>query len=99
MLQALHTQIQNITTIEIDLERYFFFIGTKTGSVHFYEYSDEDLTNIVINKKYEIKTEKTVSVTDIKYTQKREILIGLSNGSVAVYYHDDNYPECNLFIY
>jgi hypothetical protein len=87
-----------LTALEVDFERKFLFIGNKAGMVQFYEFYDGDsfkkTSNFELDKKLEIKVGH--KITCIKYTQKKEILIGLGNGSIAIYSHEANNPECKL---
>jgi len=48
-----------------------------------------------MKKLLEIKTNSKLKINALKYTSKKELLVGMSNGSVAVYSHDKVYPECN----
>jgi hypothetical protein len=94
----LHTNLGAITALEVDFDRRYLFVGNKTGVVHFYEYYDGDsfkkTSNFELDKKFEIKVGH--KIVAIKYNQKKEIMIALGNGSVAIYSHELNYPECKL---
>jgi hypothetical protein len=84
-----------ITALEVDLDKNMLFIGNKNGLLYHFEYSDylTRTDNINIKKKLELNLEG-VKITAIKHNQKNEIMIALGNGSVAVYTHDTENPEC-----
>ncbi len=87
-----------ITALEVDLENSIFFIGNRYGKVYYFEYSDylSRSDNINIRKKLELDLDG-IKVTAIKYNNKNEIILALGNGSIAVYSHDTENPECNKF--
>ncbi len=85
-------------------------IGNKNGVVISYDLENynekiipqyQNMSNINIKKKLEIKTDPNIKIMGIKINHKKEILICLSNGSIAIYSHEENYPECinNLFMF
>jgi hypothetical protein len=96
VVQALHTNLGVVTALEVDFDRKFLFIGNKAGVVNFYEYYDGEsfkkTSNFEFESKFEIKTGHKIKA--IKYNAKKEILIALGNGSVAVYSHELANPEC-----
>jgi hypothetical protein len=80
-----------------------FFIGNKSGVVHGYKLENynekiipqyELMSNIKIKQYLEIKSDSNVKINAIFLTGKKEILIAFSNGSVAVYSHETDNPEC-----
>jgi hypothetical protein len=97
VIQALHTNLTYITALEVDLDKSVFFVGNKYGKVYYFEYSDY-LTrsdNVNITKKLELNVDG-IKITAIKYNHKNEIILALGNGSIAVYTHDSEHPECNI---
>ena len=93
----------NISVIDFDLEKNILLVGNKTGVVICYQLENYDekiipqyqnLSNIVMKKLLEIKTNSKLKILALKYTNKKELLVGMSNGAVAVYSHDKVYPEC-----
>lgn len=58
----------------------------------------QNMSNINVKKKLEIKTGPHLKVTSIKFTSKNEIIISFSNGGVAIYSHEATYPECKIII-
>ena len=55
------------------------------------------MSNINFKQKFEIKIDPSIKITDVKMNNKSEILVSLSNGSIAIYSHEQNCPECNIF--
>ncbi len=93
----------NVSVSELNLDHNIFIVGNKSGTVLCYQLDDYDektvpqyqnMSNIDFKKKLEIKTNPNLKVNCVKYTAKNELLVGLSNGSVAVYSHDKSNPEC-----
>ncbi len=56
----------------------------------------ELMSNIRIKNYLEIKHDSKVKINAIELTGKKEILIAMSNGSVAVYSHETDNPECKI---
>jgi hypothetical protein len=108
VIQALHNQIHGISTIEFDKEKNILFIGSQNGQVISYKLENYDekiipqyslMSNITFNKTLEIKTDANLKITCIRLNSKNEILLSLSNGAVAIYSHEEKYPECNKIFY
>ena len=107
VLQALHNQFVNISVINFDLNKNILLAGNKNGIIICYELDNynekiipqnQNLSNIVMKKIHEIKTNKSLKIFALKYTCKKELLVGMSNGSIAVYSHDKIYPDVYNFI-
>ena len=105
ILQALHNQLVNITILDFDVDKNILLVGNKSGIVISYELENynekiipqyQNLSNITMKKVLEIKTHSSIKIQALKYTNKNELLVGMSNGSVAVYSHDKTYPECKF---
>jgi hypothetical protein len=103
IVQALHNQLPFITALEFNLDRNILLIGNKTGIVISYELDNYNYSEKILNagtisinmkKKLEIKTDPNLKITAMKVTGKNEILISLSNGSIAIYSHETENPEC-----
>ncbi len=103
VIQALHNQILGITTIEFEKDKNILFIGNQNGHVISFKLENYDekiipqyhlMSNIVFNKTLEIKTDQNLKITGIILTSKNEILISFANGAVAIYSHEETYPEC-----
>lgn len=85
--------------MEVNFAKQYLFIGNKQGCVTTYQlenYNEKlfSCSNILIKKTLEIKTDPNLRITAVKLSNKNELLIALSNGSIAVYSHDEKYPEC-----
>jgi len=87
----------------VDLNRNILCIGNKFGIAVVYEIENynekiipqyENMSNINIKRSFEIKLDTNLKITDIKVNNKKEIIISLSNGSIAIYSHREDYPEC-----
>ena len=63
-------------------------------TVFIFELNEEDRNNLSLIKKIELNLDSSIKIKSVKFTLRNEILISLSNGSIAVYSHDDEYPEC-----
>lgn len=105
ILQALHNQLVNISILDFDFDKNNLLVGNKSGIVICYELENynekiipqyQNMSNINMKKILEIKTHPSIKIQSIMYTNKNELLIGMSNGSVAVYSHDKTYPECKI---
>jgi len=82
--------------MELNLDKNFIFLGNSEGRVIFYDFNDEEINNITLNKRLDIQTEQKLRVTKINYNiNKNFLIISFSNGSTAIYAHDEEYPECN----
>lgn len=85
--------------MELNLDKNFIFLGNNEGRILFYDFNDEDINNITFNKRFEITSEQKLKVTKINYNvNKNYLIVSFSNGSTAIYAHDEEYPECNLYI-
>lgn len=54
------------------------------------------MSNIKIKKYLEFSSDSKIRVVSIKLSNKKEIIVGFSNGSVGVYSHERENPECKL---
>jgi len=59
-----------------------------------FELNETDKDNILLSKKLELNMDPSLKITGVKFTLRNEILISLSNGSIAVYSHEEENPEC-----
>lgn len=93
----------NISTIEFDNEKNILFVGSQNGQLISYKLENYDekiipqyslMSSITFNKTIDIKTDTNLKITGIRLNSKNEILIGFSNGALAVYSHEEKYPEC-----
>ena len=88
-----------ITTINFNFDNEIMIIGTKGGKVYFYRIINYDIKNYNFNNKIESKKIKEmdisplVDINKIIITERGEILFGLSNGSINVYYENDQIPN------
>ena len=83
--------------MELNLDKNFIFLGNSEGTIVFYDFNDEDLNNITMNKRFKIKSELKFKVTKINYNiSKNYLYVSFSNGSTAIYAHDEAFPECIL---
>jgi hypothetical protein len=81
--------------MELNLDKNFIFLGSGDGRVVFYEFNDEDINNITLTKRLDIQSEDKLRITKINYKiMKNYLIVSFSNGSTAIYAHDDEYPEC-----
>ena len=82
--------------MELNLDKNFIFLGNTEGRIVFFEFNDEDINNITMKKRLDINSEFKFKVTKINYQiTKNYIIASFSNGSTAIYSHDDENPECN----
>lgn len=80
--------------MEVDLSCKYIFLGNSKGYLQVFELLDEDLSNINLERKFEINLDSNLKILGVKLTHKNEILISLSNGSIAVFSHEEECPEC-----
>ena len=86
--------------MEINIDKNFIFIGNQNGAVSFFDFNDEDINNISMSKRLEIDTESKLRITKINYKiSKNYLIVSFSNGSTAVYAHNEEYPECIIIAY
>jgi hypothetical protein len=53
--------------MELNLDKNFIFLGNSEGRVIFYDFNDEEINNITLNKRLDIQTEQKLRVTKINY--------------------------------
>jgi hypothetical protein len=94
ILQAFHTKTPNISSLDIDLTNKYLFLGNAKGYLQIFELIDEDINNINLIRKFDINLDFTLKITGVAFTNKNELLISLSNGSIAVFSHEEEFPEC-----
>jgi len=80
--------------LDIDLENKYLFLGNAKGYLQIFELIDEDINNINLLRRFDINIDSTLKIVEVAYTNKSEVLIALSNGSVAVFSHEEDFPEC-----
>lgn len=80
--------------MDFDVDNRYLFLGNKNGTLQIFELNEEDKDNILLQKKLEINLDPSLKITSTKFTLRNEILISLSNGSIAVYSHEEENPEC-----
>ena len=86
--------------MELNLDKNFIFIGDQSGRLNFLDFNDEDINNISISKRLEFETESKLRITKINYKiSKNYLIVSFSNGSTAVYAHNEEYPECIIIRY
>lgn len=51
-------------------------------------------SSIVIRKKDELKLDSNLKINGLKSTLKNELIVLLSNGSIAIYAREKENPEC-----
>jgi WD40 repeat protein len=83
--------------MRLEFDRNFIFLGSNRGVINFYDLiEDKDHTDMLLEKQLEILVDSDfrTSITDIKYKNgKKELITGLSNGSIAFWSHDPFTPE------
>ena len=87
-----------ITTINFNYDNEIMIIGTRGGKVYFYRlinYDSKNYNNNKIEPKKikEMDISPLVDINKIIITERGEILFGLSNGSINVYYENDEIPN------
>ena len=87
-----------ITTINFNFDNEIMIIGTRGGKVYFYRlinYDSKNYNNSKIEPKKikEMDISPLVDINKIIITERGEILFGLSNGSINVYYENDEIPN------
>ena len=106
-MQALHNQLPFITAVYFNSDKDSLIIGNKYGIIYSYEITNynekiilqyQNMSNINIAKKLEIKTDHSLKITCIDVTGKNELLASFSNGAIAVYSHEAKNTEC-MYIY
>lgn len=80
--------------MDIDLANKYLFLGNAEGYLQIFEILDEDVNNINLQRKFDINLDYTLKIMGVAFTHKNELLIALSNGSVAVFSHEEEFPEC-----
>lgn len=93
-LQAIHSQFNPI--ISIKFEDIFCFLGTNQGETFTFKYS---ISNEGLNLKQDnsfYSDRKFTVVNACSYSNLT--VVGLSNGSIAIYSQHNDYPECKIFI-
>jgi len=80
--------------LDIDLSNKYLFLGNSKGYLQVYEIIDEDINHINLSRKFDLNLDYTLKITGVSFTNKNEILISLSNGSIAVFSHEEEFPEC-----
>ena len=76
------------------MENRYLFLGNKNGTLQIFELNEEEKDNTLLTKKIEINLDPSLKITKVQFTLRNEILISLSNGSIAVYSHEEENPEC-----
>ncbi len=69
-------------------------MGNSKGFLQVYEIIDENVNHINLARKFDLNLDNTLKITGVSFTKKNEILVSLSNGSIAVFSHEEEYPEC-----
>ena len=101
----MHNQLSGITCLQYESYHNLLFIGNKSGTIVYYRLDNynekiipqnEVMSNIKIKKYLEFNSDSKVRVISIKLTGKKEIIVGFSNGSVGIYSHERENPECKL---
>jgi hypothetical protein len=69
-------------------------LGNSKGFLQVYEIIDENVNHINLARKFDLNLDNTLKITGVSFTKKNEILVSLSNGSIAVFSHEEEYPEC-----
>ena len=87
-----------ITTIYFNFDNDIFIFGVKGGKVLFYKINNYDgknlnYKNLEVNKIKEMNISPVVTINKIVLTERGEMLFALSNGSINVYYDNDQIPE------
>lgn len=72
----------------------YLFLGNSKGYLQVFELMDEDANNINLIRKFDINLNNNLKITSVAFTIRNELLISLSNGSIAVFSHEEEYPEC-----
>lgn len=80
----------------MDLQNKYLFLGNNKGYLQVFELIDENLNNILLKRKLELNLDLNLKITDIKFTARNEILLSLTNGSIAVFIHEEEFPECKF---
>lgn len=83
----------------MDLQNKYLFLGNNKGYLQVFELIDENLNNILLKRKLELNLDLNLKITDIKFTARNEILLSLTNGSIAVFIHEEEFPECILILF
>ena len=78
------------------MENRYLFLGNKNGTLQIFELNEEEKDNTLLTKKIEINLDPSLKITKVQFTLRNEILISLSNGSIAVYSHEEENPECKI---
>lgn len=76
----------------------YLFLGNSKGYLQVFELIDEDPKNINLIRKCDINLDNNLRITTVAFTIRNELLISLSNGSIAVFSHEEENPECKNFI-
>ena len=87
-----------ITTIYFNFDNDIMIFGVKGGKVLFYKINNYDGKNckynkVEFNKIKEMNISPMVTINKIVLTERGEMLFALSNGSINVYYDNDQIPE------
>ncbi len=87
-----------ITTIYFNCDNDIIIFGVKGGKVLFYKINNYDgknlnYKNVEVNKIKEMNISPVVTINKIVLTERGEMLFALSNGSINVYYDNDQIPE------
>ena len=87
-----------ITTIYFNIDNNIMIFGVKGGKVLFYKINNYDGKNckynkVEFNKIKEMNISPMVTINKIVLTERGEMLFALSNGSINVYYDNDQIPE------
>jgi WD40 repeat protein len=79
--------------MRIEQDRNFIFLGSNNGVIRFVDYDDQhSMGNMIINHRLDISIDS--KVTDIKFRSgKSGLITALSNGSIAFWGANENYPE------
>lgn len=93
-LQVINSKFKPINIIKLNETE--LYVGTKNGEVNVFTFNIDN-NGLEMNEKATFYTENNLKVTNI-FISNGYITIGLSNGSIAVFVGNTEYPECKVFI-
>lgn len=108
VVSTIVNNLTNVTCFKTYFSDDFFIMGTRLGKCSFFKIRNYNqniikqehmpcTTQIDIIKVKEINLKSCIAIRDVVINKKSEVFIGLANGSIAVYVHEDNNPECKLY--